>query len=188
MTTTRRSGIALVAAAALAITAAACGSDDDEAADNAASASESAADDDEASASASEPMEDDEAVSASASAPAADEAAASGPIEVTDATGNTVTLDAPPERIACLIRSCDGVLAETDVVPIASVAEPSLGSTLFYGDRFSEVVVPRDDLQDTEAIVAAEPDLIVILDSDFGRETAATLEGVAPIIFLAGEA
>lgn len=119
-----------------------------------------------------------------ATAPAAPTAApttageASSAMSFTDATGTTVTLPAPPARIACLTEICTDILAELGLMP-AAVNDPLAEDPRFFGT--DGAAIPRiggsffePSLED---VAAAQPDLVIGL----GGVHEATRDGLASI-------
>lgn len=106
-----------------------------------------------------------------AGAPAPQPATPAAPAEVlpvatstsiTDVRGRTVAVDAPPERVVCLVSLCEDVLLELGMQPVARTGQ-LLEHPAFLGAAASEI--PRipggfGD-PDIEAIVALEPDLVI---------------------------
>lgn len=100
---------------------------------------------------------------------------------ITDVRGNTITVDAPPERVLCLVSLCDDMLLELGMRPVARTGE-LLEHPAFLGDEAAQVPkVPGGFLDlDVESIIGMEPDLVIGL---FGSHDtlAPALSGTAPL-------
>lgn len=106
---------------------------------------------------------------------------ATGPLEVVDAYGRTISLDEPAQRVACLQTACDDVMAQLGLVPVVSGLSGDTPSfPMYYGDRASEVAYQITGDTDYELIASLEPDLIYVREGMDDRIQA--LEGVAPIV------
>lgn len=138
----RRGPLALLVAAALALMLVAAACDDDSPpaapADEAAGAADTAAD--------------------AAAAATADDAAATFPVSYEDATGETVTFDAPPERIISLSPGATEILFALGA-----------GGRVVAVDRFSDypadtAALPQLEYSspDPEAALALDPDLVIL--------------------------
>ncbi|WP_203338679.1 ABC transporter substrate-binding protein [Nocardioides limicola] len=87
---------------------------------------------------------------------------AAAPVTVTDATGTEITLDAPAERVVCLDTLCLDALIELGVTPVASAQQQTLTDPHFFGpDADVDPIGGSFFEPDLEAILAAQPDLVV---------------------------
>lgn len=111
----------------------------------------------------------------------AGEEARSESISITDVRGDTVTVDAPPERVVCLVSLCEDLLLELGMRPVA-VTGDLISHPTFLGAEGDKVPrVPGGFLEpDVEAIIGMEPDLVIgLFQAHDGL--AAALDGVAPL-------
>jgi iron complex transport system substrate-binding protein len=102
------------------------------------------------------------------------------PVIVTDMTGQELTLDAPPQRVICLLNRCAQELAFIGVVPIAVGAPYTFNvarDPLNFGEQAESFAqIPQGGDLDWELIASFEPDLII------GEvEMRAAAEGIAPV-------
>lgn len=82
---------------------------------------------------------------------------------ITDVRGRTITVDAPPERVVCLVSLCEDVLLELGMRPVARTGE-LLEQPAFLGPAAAAEIpkVPGGfGDPDVETIVALEPDLVI---------------------------
>lgn len=113
------------------------------------------------------------------SAQEASPAAGGGPYTAEDAAGQTLSFDAPVERLVCLQTGCDELLADLGLLPVATAVTPfNAASPLYYGDRAAEVVTLADS-ESVEEVASFEPDLIYVREGM--DETKAAMEAVAPV-------
>jgi len=110
------------------------------------------------------------------------------PLTATDVTGNSIRLDKPVEKVACIVSLCVDVLAELGMKP-AAIAESGVrgiaSAPEFYGsegDTFPSIGGSFFE-PSLEDLVTAAPDLVIGLSGvhDSLREG---LNGIAPL-FLA---
>jgi iron complex transport system substrate-binding protein len=111
---------------------------------------------------------DSPAASPAASSPASPSEAAAYPVTLTDDAGREVVLDAEPERIVSLAPS------NTEIVCALDACDLVVGVTDF-DDYPSEVAdiekVVVGSQVDVEAVVAAEPDLVIAAGNEFTPTT-----------------
>ena len=106
-------------------------------------------------------------------------AAQDEPLSIVDGTGNTLTFDAPPERIVCLYTRCAELLAALEVEPVGmTVSGETFVSDPDYFAQPNEIaLIDWDgDFPNMEQIAALEPDLVL-----GWQELHAPLEGIAPV-------
>ncbi|MCG8351526.1 MAG: ABC transporter substrate-binding protein [Chloroflexales bacterium] len=113
------------------------------------------------------------------------------PVTVTDAASQEVMLEAPPERILCLLPDCIQHLAVLDVLPAAAMEfdKRSAGSPTVFGERAEEIIAFAwgDDGPDTEALLAFEPDFFVLVsDALEWAPPLATVVDTVPSYYSAG--
>jgi iron complex transport system substrate-binding protein len=107
-------------------------------------------------------------------------------IALVDASGTTVTLPQPAERIVCLHLSCLDILAELDLVPVA-VGHPRLAdwakSPIYFGEAAAQIAIVGGPEPNLEALLGLRPDLIIGYRGqvDGLRETLAP---IAPLFLL----
>lgn len=108
-------------------------------------------------------------------------------LSIVDGTGQTLTFDAPPQRIICLYSRCMETLAALGVEPLAIAPWSfmvALAENPQYFEQPNEIVVLKDaggDV-DLEEIAALEPDLVL------GWEEIRTgLDGIAPVYVVSDE-
>ncbi|MFH8371563.1 ABC transporter substrate-binding protein [Streptomyces sp. NPDC018031] len=97
---------------------------------------------------------------------------------ITDAKGVTVTTEAAPRRVVCLVALCDDMLAELGMTPVATNSE-LLAHPAFLGRaKAAKIpVVPGGFLApEAEAVLSHEPDLVIGLQDTHGK-LAPALEG-----------
>ncbi|MQS07687.1 ABC transporter substrate-binding protein [Streptomyces alkaliphilus] len=91
--------------------------------------------------------------------------------EITDTHGTTVTTEAEPERIVCLVALCDDMLTELGIVPVATNSELLAHPEFLGPEAAAEVpVVPGGFIApEPEAILSHRPDLVIGLEDTHGR-------------------
>jgi len=110
------------------------------------------------------------------------------PVTVIDASGQSITLDKPAEKVACVVSLCVDTLIELGMEPIA-IAESGVrtiaASPEFYGSAGESIPSIGGSFfePNLEDLVTADPDLVIGLQGvhDTLREG---LSGVAPIVLL----
>jgi iron complex transport system substrate-binding protein len=107
------------------------------------------------------------------------------PLTYTDATGATVTLPRPAERIVCLAGPCVDILAELDLLPVAWNQARVGQDAAFFGPRGMSVarVSGSFDQPNLEDIAKAQPDLVIGLSVTHGGLREA-LTAIAPLMAL----
>ncbi len=90
------------------------------------------------------------------------DAAAPAVISLTDGTGERLTLESRPVRIACLTEICPDIMAELGLEPVA-VNDPLSSDPRFFGDRADgfQVIGGSFFEPNLEDIAAARPDLVI---------------------------
>ncbi len=116
-------------------------------------------------------------------APASPAAPVTFPLTIADASGVTITLAQPPERILCLSPGCVDILVELDILPVAVVFPlvPLAELPQFYGDRAAAIAAISLAGNDPnfEEIAQARPDLVIGTPIDEPKR--ATLRTIAPL-------
>jgi iron complex transport system substrate-binding protein len=108
--------------------------------------------------------------------------AAGASYQITDATGTTLTFDAPPERLVCLYHECIELVSALGVEPVAIIAPswlPAFAEDPAYFAQPNDIVQlqPEDSGSwDYEAIAALQPDLVF-----GGDEDRTALDGITPV-------
>ncbi|MFF8815731.1 ABC transporter substrate-binding protein [Streptomyces pactum] len=90
---------------------------------------------------------------------------------ITDATGATITTEAPPRRVVCLVALCDDMLVELGMTPVATNSR-LLAHPAFLGPEKAAKIpaVPGGFLApEAEAILSYEPDLVIGLKDTHGK-------------------
>jgi iron complex transport system substrate-binding protein len=106
-------------------------------------------------------------------------AAGPGPIQVTDAAGRTVELDAAATRVACMQTGCDEILADLGMVPLATwVPEEVARYPIYFGERADRIELHQDEV-DVEQVAATRPDLIYVREGQ--EKEAEQLAKIAPV-------
>ncbi len=105
------------------------------------------------------------------------------PLTIADASGVTITLARPPERILCLSPGCVDILVELDILPVAVAFQlmPLAELPQFYGDRaaaITSISLAGND-PNFEEIAQARPDLVIGTPVDEPKR--ATLRPIAPL-------
>lgn len=99
---------------------------------------------------------------ASAEGASGTDSAAAGPVSATDDTGTEISLDQPAERIVCLDAVCLDMLKEMDLRPVASTQEETFADEAFFGADSGITTIGGSFFEpDLEAIIAAQPDLVL---------------------------
>lgn len=109
------------------------------------------------------------------------------PITITDMNGYEITLDAPPQRVICLLNRCAQELAFIGVAPIA-VGAPYTYNVARDPLNFGEVAetfgqINQVDGVDWEAIASYQPDFVI---GEAEMRDAAS--GIAPLYSLSWDA
>ncbi|KWX04699.1 iron ABC transporter substrate-binding protein [Carbonactinospora thermoautotrophica] len=104
---------------------------------------------------------------------------------ITDVRGQRISVARKPERVVCLVALCDDMLLELGMRPVAT-SSTILEHPGFLGKDAAQVPkIPGGFLSpDAEAIVKAEPDLVIGL-AQTHEQLAANLKGIAPLWLLA---
>ena len=149
----------VVPLAALALIAVACGSDDDA---TEADATESSAVVDTSDPTSTPEIDEPESDDAETDDAETDEPAGEA-LSVVDSTGETIELDAPAERVACLTEPCVDALAELGMTPAAATANRIAALPEFYGDAAEDIPTIGGSFFEPaiEDVIAAEPDLVI---------------------------
>lgn len=87
----------------------------------------------------------------------------------TDATGTTITLDEPAQRVACAASPCVDSLLQLGIEPVAigpGSAIEVAAAPEYYGERAQEfaVIGGSFDAPNLEDIVSVQPDLVIAFD------------------------
>ena len=108
------------------------------------------------------------------------------PLTIADASGVTITLERPPERILCLAPGCVDILVELDILPVAVIFPlmPLAELPQFYGDRAAAIasISMAGNEPNFEEIAQARPDLVIGTAVDEPKR--ATLRPIAPLFTL----
>ena len=103
-----------------------------------------------------------------AAAPTATSTSTGIPRTVTDASGNELALDAPPQRIFCLLPDCIHHLAVLDVLPAGAMEldkRSASSSTVFGGRAEGITAFPWGESgPDPEALLEFAPDLLISVE------------------------
>ncbi len=88
--------------------------------------------------------------------------AAAPTISLTDATGELLTFETRPVRVACLTEICPDIMAELGLEPVA-VNDPLSSDPRFFGSRADDFRVIGGSFfePNLEDIAAAQPDLVI---------------------------
>ena len=163
-----RSWLLAALLASLAIVAVACGDEDEESGESAT----------EAPSGSSQAAGDFEPFDCESDYPGTEPNASQFPLEVTDDSGGTVSLEAPPETIVSLSAAHVEVLYAIGA-----------GDQLIAGDLFSDCPAAAAELEQLdsytpslEAITALEPDLVVLGFSDPDLQTALAGVGIDSLL------
>lgn len=84
-----------------------------------------------------------------------------GAISVTDATGATVSLDGPVDRIACLTMICVDALKEVGITPVAYREDLATDDRFFGPDAGMRKITGGFGEENVEDIALSEPDLVI---------------------------
>jgi iron complex transport system substrate-binding protein len=83
-------------------------------------------------------------------------------LTVTDPRGTTVEVQAPPERVVCLVALCDDILVELGLEPVATSSPDLLGHPAYLGPDHGVPTIPGGfGGEDVEEIMRHEPDLVI---------------------------
>ncbi|MFJ4687012.1 ABC transporter substrate-binding protein [Streptomyces sp. NPDC088789] len=91
--------------------------------------------------------------------------------KITDARGVTITAEAPPKRVVCLVSLCDDMLAELGMEPTATNSALLAHPKFFGKERAEQIpVIPGGFLSpEVEAVLAHKPDLVIGLEDTHGK-------------------
>ncbi len=108
------------------------------------------------------------------------------PLTIADASGASITLERPPERILCLSPGCIDILVELNILPVAAFFPllPLAELPQFYGDRAAAIasISLAGNEPNYEEIAQARPDLVIGTPVDEPKR--ATLRPIAPLFTL----